>query len=175
MRKKKPVYAPGYYSAVILKHKVTMRGKKTFSCYECLKRAYKPDVLLTQHGLQLLFPALRLSDPKPACVLLMRPSWKKYCSPCKFRLGREACRNEIFTGSLIFQTSTLSVALTIYFHCFIWWSSYSLFISSWCYNMGEWLGDPDRQKLNCNLYFAPESVVLFAKARIFIHINHISY
>lgn len=34
-------------------------------------------MLLTEHSLQLLFPSLRLRDPKPAYILLMRASLKK--------------------------------------------------------------------------------------------------
>lgn len=81
------------------KHEFTMSGKKIspdlllflffFSptSYECFSGAYNLDVLLTKHRLQLLFPAFRLRDPKLDYVLLMRASWKKHGTPCKFRLG----------------------------------------------------------------------------------------
>lgn len=48
-----------------------------FLCYKCLNSACELDVLLTEHSLQLLYPSLRLKDPKLAYNLLMPASLKK--------------------------------------------------------------------------------------------------
>lgn len=66
-------------NAVISKTRIHNKKKKSRlfffpPFYKCFSSAYKLDVWLTEHSLQLLFPALRLRDPKLDHILLMRSS-----------------------------------------------------------------------------------------------------
>lgn len=56
-------YSRVSFISVVIKNELTMRKKtcpEHFLYYKCLNSAYEPDVLLTEHSLQLLFPSLRL-------------------------------------------------------------------------------------------------------------------